>query len=237
MSQRKPLRERLPRLPADPKRHEGDERAVEIGVPAVGALHADWTTVRPDAPLVVFAHGSGSSRRSPRNRAVAARLRNAGFGTLLLDLLTEAEEGIEQRGGRLRFDVNQLADRLVAATEWVDARRAPPPAIGYFGASTGTAGALVAAVRQGNRIAAVVSRGGRPDLAGQALPLVTAPTLLIVGGHDLDVLKLNEQARQAMHGPRQLAVVAGATHLFEEPGALEQVATLAVDWFDRYLPM
>jgi pimeloyl-ACP methyl ester carboxylesterase len=211
------------------------EQAVEIGVPAVGTLRADWTTVGPDGPLVVFAHGSGSSRRSPRNRAVAARLQDAGFGTLLLDLLTEAEDELEQGGGRLRFDVDQLADRLVDAVEWIDARTAPRPAIGYFGASTGAAGALVAAVRQGDRIAAVVSRGGRPDLAGDVLPLVTAPTLLIVGGDDPAVLELNEQARQAMRSPRQLAVVPGATHLFEEPGALEQVAGLAADWFARYL--
>jgi alpha-beta hydrolase superfamily lysophospholipase len=207
----------------------------EIGVPGVGILRADWTTVRPDNPMVVFAHGSGSGRRSPRNRAVAAHLQDSGFGTLLLDLLTEAEDDLEQRGGRLRFDVDQLATRLVVAVEWIDGQVDPRPAVGYFGASTGAAGALVAAVRQGNRIAAVVSRGGRPDLAGDLLPLVTAPTLLVVGGADQAVLNMNEQALGQLRCPRQLEVVPGATHLFEEAGALEQVAGLARDWFARYL--
>jgi dienelactone hydrolase len=212
-----------------------DEQPVEIDVPGVGVLRADWSTVRPGGPLVVFAHGSGSGRRSPRNRAVAARLQEGGFGTLLLDLLTEGEEELEQRGGRLRFDVDQLADRLVASVEWVDGRVEPPPRLGYFGASTGAAGALVAAVRQRERIAAVVSRGGRPDLAGDLLPLVTAPTLLIVGGHDRAVLGMNQQAFGQLRAPARLEVVPRATHLFEEPGTLEQVAELAVDWFATYL--
>jgi dienelactone hydrolase len=207
----------------------------EIDVPGVGLLRADWTIVAPDGPLVVFAHGSGSGRRSPRNRAVAAHLQNSGFGTLLLDLLTETEEDLEQRGGRLRFDVDQLATRLVAAVEWIDGQVDPRPAVGYFGASTGAAGALVAAVRQENRISAVVSRGGRPDLAGGLLPLVAAPTLLVVGGADHDVLSMNEQALGQMRCPRRLEVVPGATHLFEEPGALDQVAGLARDWFASYL--
>ena len=207
----------------------------EIDVPGVGWLRADWTIVAPDGPLVVFAHGSGSGRRSPRNRAVAAHLQDSGFSTLLLDLLTEVEEDREQRGGRLRFDVDQLATRLVAAVEWIDGQVDPRPAVGYFGASTGAAGALVAAVRQENRISAVVSRGGRPDLAGDLLPLVAAPTLLVVGGADHDVLSLNEQALGQMRCPRRLEVVPGATHLFEEPGALDQVAGLARDWFASYL--
>jgi dienelactone hydrolase len=207
----------------------------EIDVPGVGLLRADWTTVRPDGPLVVFAHGSGSGRRSPRNRAVAAHLQDSGFGTLLLDLLTEAEDDLEQRGGRLRFDVDQLATRLVAAVAWIDGRVDGRAAVGYFGASTGAAGALVATVRQDDRISSVVSRGGRPDLAGDLLPLVTAPTLLIVGGADQAVLNMNEQALGQMRCPRQLEIVPGATHLFEEPGALQQVAGLATDWFARHL--
>jgi putative phosphoribosyl transferase len=218
------------------ERGEGDaERSVEIGVPGVGVLPADWTTARPGGPLVVFAHGSGSGRRSPRNRLVAARLQEAGLGTLLLDLLTRDEDGREQRGGRLRFDVDQLAGRLIAAVDWVDGQVTPPPGLGYFGASTGTAGALVAAVRQERRISAIVSRGGRPDLAGDLLPLVTAPTLLIVGGADTAVLKMNEQALDQMRVTRRLEVVPGATHLFEEPGALTRVAGLAAGWFARYL--
>jgi len=195
----------------------------------------DLTVVQPGGSLVVFAHGSGSSRRSPRNRAVAARLQSEGFGTLLFDLLTEEEEQAERRGARLRFDVDELATRLVAAVEWVDRELDPKQPVGYFGASTGAAGALVAAVRQGSRVGAVVSRGGRPDLAGDVLPLVEAPTLLIVGGEDRAVLEMNEQALARMRCDRRLDVVAGATHLFEEPGALEQVAELAAGWFRTYL--
>jgi dienelactone hydrolase len=212
-----------------------DEQSVEIDVRDVGVLRANWATARPDGPLVVFAHGSGSGRRSPRNRAVATRLQEGGFGTLLLDLLTEEEEEWEQRGGRLRFDVDQLADRLIAAVDWVDGRVEPPPRMGYFGASTGAAAALVAAVRQGERISAVVSRGGRPDLAGDALPLVTVPTLLIVGGRDRAVRELNQEALSRLRAPAHLEVVPGATHLFEEPGTLQQVADLAVTWLARYL--
>jgi pimeloyl-ACP methyl ester carboxylesterase len=162
-------------------------------------------------------------------------LQARGFGTLLLDLLTAAEDDVEQRGGRLRFDVDQLASRLVTAVDWVDGRLQPPPRIGYFGASTGAGAALVAAVRQGQRISAIVSRGGRPDLAGAALPLVTAPTLLIVGGRDREVAELNAQALRRLRGPGQLEVVPGATHLFEEPGTLAQVADLAAAWFARWL--
>jgi dienelactone hydrolase len=192
--------------------------------------------VAPGGPLVVFAHGSGSSRHSPRNQAVARRLHADGFGTLLLDLLTEAEDALERGGGRLRFDVDRLADRLVAAVGWLDARpELRPEVIGYFGASTGAAAALVAAARQGDRIAAVVSRGGRPDLAGDALPLVTAPTLLIVGGRDREVLELNERASRRMRCEHRLEVVDGATHLFEEPGTLERASELAAGWFARHL--
>jgi dienelactone hydrolase len=210
------------------------EAAVEIDVAGAGILRGDLAAAGPDGPLVVFAHGSGSGRHSPRNRAVAARLQAEGFGTLLLDLLTEAEERVELRGGRLRFDVDQLADRLVAVVDWVD-RRGDQPALAYFGASTGAAGALVAAVRQESRISAVVSRGGRPDLAADLLPLVTAPTLLIVGGRDPVVRELNEQAYAQMRCQRRLEVVEGASHLFEEPGALEAVADLAAGWFAGHL--
>lgn len=209
---------------------------VEIRLPEVGVLGADLETARSGGPLVVFAHGSGSSRRSPRNRAVARRLQRDGFGTLLLDLLTADEDEREQRGGRLRFDVDQLATRLVGAVAWLDAQPdlATSP-VGYFGASTGAAGALVAAARQGERISAIVSRGGRPDLAGELLPLVQAPTLLIVGGRDTAVVQMNQQALAQMVCERDLRVVPGASHLFEEPGTLDQVADLAAGWFHQHL--
>lgn len=188
----------------------------------------------PPAPsgLVVFAHGSGSGRRSPRNRLVAGRLEAQGLATFLVDLLA-ADEGGDRR---LIFDVRLLAERLAAAT--LRATALPALArlpIGYFGASTGAAAALVAAAASGG-IAAVVSRGGRPDLAGMALESVLAPTLLIVGGRDLPVIPLNEAAFGRLRCERELVVVPGATHLFEEPGALERVAELAAAWFDRYLP-
>lgn len=210
-------------------------RSVIIDVPEVGSLGADLATVTPDAPLVVFAHGSGSSRHSARNRAVATRLNLEGISTLLLDLLTPAEDEAEARGGRLRFDVAQLSDRLVAAVDWRLKRPDPPPrAIGYFGASTGAAAALIAAAED-DRIAAVVSRGGRPDLADEALPKVTAPTLLLVGGRDPEVLTLNQRAYDRLTCPKELKVVPGATHLFVETGTLERVADLAADWFGKHL--
>jgi putative phosphoribosyl transferase len=182
--------------------------------------------------MVVFAHGSGSSRLSPRNQYVARQLRAAGLGTLLLDLLTPDEEG--QRA--LVFDVALLGGRLARVARWVMSR--PETAacrLGYFGASTGAGAALWAAAEPDAQVAAVVSRGGRPDLAGDRLPWVQAPTLLVVGGADTTVLDLNEQAQARMQCETSLAVVPGATHLFEEPGALEQVARLAVAWFDRCL--
>lgn len=188
--------------------------------------------VFPDRPegVVIFAHGSGSSRLSPRNREVAARLGQAGFATLLLDLLTP-EEGLDRRNA---FDVDLLTQRLLAATRWLQARSPSQPVpIGYFGASTGAAAALCAAALLGDQIGAVVSRGGRPDMAGGALRLVTAPTLLIVGGDDRAVLQLNEEAAAQLRCRHELSVVAGATHLFEEPGALERVGDLAADWFTR----
>jgi dienelactone hydrolase len=186
--------------------------------------------------VVLFAHGSGSSRLSIRNRHVAQILRNAGIGTLLFDLLTRDEEAVDQITGRLRFDIPFLALRLGSATKWLrnqpEAHELP---FGYFGASTGGGAALVAAADMPDQVSAVVSRGGRPDLAGEALKRVQAPTLLIVGGEDTAVIRMNQDARREMRGPVELAVVPGATHLFEEPGTLEEVAKLAVHWFDRHL--
>jgi pimeloyl-ACP methyl ester carboxylesterase len=186
--------------------------------------------------VVLFAHGSGSSRFSSRNRFVAEALRSAGFGTLLMDLLTRQEEAADEYTGHLRFDIGLLADRLIAATEWlkreIDTRDLP---VGYFGASTGGGAALVAAAQQPARVSAVVSRGGRPDLAGDALPGVRAPTLLIVGGDDLPVIAMNRDAMTHMRCEVRLEIVPGATHLFEEPGALEEVARLAGEWFTLHL--
>lgn len=186
--------------------------------------------------LVVFAHGSGSSRSSPRNRAVAQSLEDRGFGTLLMDLLTREEEAVDLRTREHRFDIGLLARRLVAATDWLQQRedlaRLP---IGLFGASTGAAAALIAAAERPALARAVVSRGGRPDLAGPALQGVRAPTLMIVGGDDDVVIGLNEEAIAQMSADVELAIIPGATHLFEEPGALEEVSRLAGEWFGRYL--
>jgi pimeloyl-ACP methyl ester carboxylesterase len=186
--------------------------------------------------LIIFAHGSGSSRLSSRNRFVASVLQEAGFATLLLDLLTAAEEKIDARTTHLRFDIKLLATRLMQATEWAAEHSvlgAFTPA--YFGASTGAAAALIAAAELSNRIQAVVSRGGRPDLAAPVLPRVMPPTLLIVGGDDVHVIELNEKALVQLQCEKRLEIVPGATHLFEEPGTLEQVAALATDWFVRHL--
>lgn len=204
-----------------------------------GSVHLDGDLAIPDgaAGIVVFAHGSGSSRNSPRNRSVAAALQDAGLATLLFDLLTPDEEQVDLSTRELRFDIGLLADRLVGATEWLaDAlatRRLP---IGYFGASTGAAAALVAASRVPDPVAAVVSRGGRPDLAGDALAKVSCPVQLIVGGADIQVLQLNRQAAEQLSGEVTLEVVPGASHLFEEPGALEAVADLAAGFLTRHLP-
>lgn len=186
--------------------------------------------------VVLFAHGSGSSRHSPRNRAVAAELRTAGLGTLLIDLLTEAEEWHDRATSEHRFDITLLARRLVAAIDWLDVQpdtRGLPVAL--FGASTGAGAALVAAAERPARVLTVVSRGGRPDLAGDALEAVRAPVLLIVGGEDHHVLRLNQEAARRLSGPHTLRIVPGATHLFEEPGALEQVADIARQWCDDRL--
>lgn len=213
----------------------GQDCDIDIEIPA-GAVTLEGHLYLPDRPpgVVVFAHGSGSSRHSPRNRFVASVLQEAGLGTLLLDLLTPEEE----RDRANVFDVELLAGRLAVAVRSVrdlDRPDAAGAAIGLFGASTGAAAALWAAADPGLQVAAVVSRGGRPDLAGARLAAVTAPTLLIVGGEDRVVLGLNDQAALQLSGPHRLAVVPGATHLFQEPGTLAQVARLASDWFGQHL--
>jgi putative phosphoribosyl transferase len=209
----------------------------EVGIPAGDRTLAGILDL-PSKPLgvVMFAHGSGSSRLSPRNQAVARDLRGSGFGTLLMDLLTEEEEAEDAQTGALRFDIPLLAQRVTAAVDWVsgDERTVDLP-IGCFGASTGAAAAIVAAAARPDRIGAVVSRGGRPDLADEALGSIRAPTLLIVGGNDPEVIELNRQALQRLAAESRLEVVPGATHLFEEPGALDEVARLASDWFVRHL--
>jgi dienelactone hydrolase len=206
-----------------------------VTLPAGRAALTGDLTVPPDARAVVlFAHGSGSSRHSPRNREVAAGLRTAGLGTLLIDLLTEDEERLDARTAELRFDIALLGRRLVAALDWL--AREPGTSglpVVLFGASTGAAAALVAAARRPDRVRAVVSRGGRPDLAGDALDAVRAPVLLIVGGRDTHVLRLNEEAAGRLPTPPTLHVVPGATHLFEEPGALDEVTDAARQWCEQ----
>jgi dienelactone hydrolase len=206
---------------------------VDVGSATVeGDLHVPF---RP-AGLVIFVHGSGSSRFSPRNRAVARALEDRGHGTLLLDLLTPAEDARDAISRDLRFDIPLLGRRVIAITDWVQSRPDLwPLPIAFFGASTGAAAALIAAATRPEVSRAVISRGGRPDLAGDALPRVLAPTLLIVGGDDVPVLELNRSAMRRMRAPVEMKVVDGATHLFDEPGALEQVASLAADWCDRHL--
>jgi dienelactone hydrolase len=186
--------------------------------------------------IVLFAHGSGSSRHSSRNQFVARQLNDARLGTLLVDLLTQQEEAVDAVTRHLRFDIQLLADRLNAAIAWLgEHRETQALRVGLFGASTGGGAALVAAAHDPERVAAVVSRGGRPDLAGDALPRVRAPTLLIVGGDDRQVIALNEQAMRQMRADVRLEIVPGASHLFEEPGTLDRVADLARDWFVRHL--
>jgi putative phosphoribosyl transferase len=211
------------------------ERPVQIPQDGV-AVQGDLTIPEGAAGIVVFAHGSGSSRHSPRNRMVAATLRARGLGTLLMDLLTAEEEAAERWSRHLRFDIGLLARRLAGAAEWLaEEPAARDLAIGYFGASTGAAAALVAAAHRPAGVAAIVSRGGRPDLAGDRLPDVRAPTLLIVGALDEVVIGLNRSAYDRLTVERRLEIVPGAGHLFEEPGALEEVARLAGDWFTRHL--
>jgi dienelactone hydrolase len=220
-------------------RNASVERLVPARIPLEGGAALEGELILPSRMrgIVLFAHGSGSSRHSPRNRRVAERLRERGAATLLFDLLTSAEEAADERTRTLRFDIPLLAKRLIAATRRLDTlRETDGLGVGYFGASTGAAAALIAAAALPDRIAAVVSRGGRPDLAGEALPHVRAPTLLIVGGRDEAVVELNRQALAQLECKRTLHLVPGATHLFEEPGTLAQAADAAADWFDAHWP-
>ena len=213
---------------ADNNNRQIEIRSGDVILPGELILPADAQGV------VLFAHGSGSSRHSPRNQFVARTIRDAGVGTLLFDLLTKEEETIDARTAHLRFDIGMLAQRLVDATEWVE-NEFDQLRIGYFGSSTGGGAALVAAAVKNHDVSAVVSRGGRPDLAGDALPMVKAPTLLIVGGLDYPVIDMNRWAYRRLNVEKELVIVPGASHLFEEPGTLERVAQLAADWFQTYL--
>ena len=209
----------------------------EVNIPA-GTVTLKGELIIPDgaAGLVVFAHGSGSSRHSPRNKFVAEVIRNSNLGTLLFDLLTAEEESVDVYTRHLRFDIGLLARRLVAAASWLKRLEETQHfRIGVFGASTGAAAALVAAAELGDVVGAVVSRGGRPDLAGEALAQVNSPVLLIVGGLDDVVIGLNEQAYAQLHCVKAMKIVPGATHLFEEPGTLQSAADLAAEWFGQYL--
>src|SRR5215207_873795 len=213
----------------------GEGRAVRV---SAGPVELEGTLGVPqgDRGVVLFAHGSGSGRYSPRNRYVARVLREAGLAALLIDLLTAEEEEVDLRTRHLRFDIELLAQRLAGATDWL--RRNPDTRdlrIGYFGASTGAGAALIAAAERPDDAFAVVSRGGRPDLAGEALSLVRAPTLLIVGGEDEPVIRMNEEALARLRVEKRLEIIPGAGHLFEEPGALEEVARLAAEWLARHL--
>lgn len=213
-----------------------NERPVRVPAGPV-LLDGDLTIPRGAQGLVLFAHGSGSSRHSSRNRYVAQVLQEGGIGTLLMDLLTPEEERVDLYTRHLRFDIGLLADRLIAAIRWLNEQEGTRDLpVGLFGASTGGGAALVAAAREPTRIASVVSRGGRPDLAGDCLAHVGAPVLLIVGGHDQPVIELNEAAQAQLRCENRLEIVPGATHLFEEPGTLEQVARLATEWFRHHFP-
>jgi putative phosphoribosyl transferase len=207
------------------------EQLVQIPIDSI-KIEGSLALPREAQGLVIFAHGSGSSRFSPRNNFVARVLREADIGTLLMDLLTEDEDAVYQ----IRFNIDLLTERLLLATKWLQKQpRTKDLVNGYFGASTGAAAALKAAVAEGSKIGAVVSRGGRPDLAEEALAYVQSPTLFIVGGNDHIVIELNREAYAKLKGKKQLVIVPGATHLFEEPGALEEVARLATEWFKQYL--
>jgi putative phosphoribosyl transferase len=209
-------------------RHAPIGREVVIAPFGVGGYLA---RPKPGYGIILFAHGSGSGRHSPRNQFVARTLQQSGFGTLLFDLLT----GREAQDRNNVFDIDLLAERLRGATDWLREHEDSQARIGYFGASTGAGAALAAAADAPQSVAAIVSRGGRPDLAGSRLSAVTAPTLLVVGGADTDVLALNRRALAQLAGEKQLSVVPGATHLFEEPGTLEQVVDLANHWFETHL--
>jgi putative phosphoribosyl transferase len=208
-----------------------------VKIPAGSAtINGNLIITQKAKGIVLFAHGSGSGRFSPRNTKVAREINAAGIATLLIDLLTEEEEAIDIYSGEFRFNIELLAKRLVFATEWLKKNpKTKNLTVGYFGASTGAAAALIAAAKLPDWTKAVVSRGGRPDLAGKHLSKVKAPTLLIVGGDDVQVLELNKQAMAQMTAEKKLTVVSGATHLFEEPGKLEEVGKLAINWFSRFL--
>jgi len=213
--------------------HTMTERAIKI---TAAGLDGDLVVPESARGAILFAHGSGSSRHSSRNRYVAEVLQHGGFATLLLDLLTAAEEEVDLRNRRLRFDIDLLAGRLMQATDWL--QREPETSdlpVGYFGASTGGGAALVAAASRPSAVGALVTRGGRPDLAGPFLPAVKTPTLLIVGGDDDIVIQLNREALAKLRCEKRLSIVHGATHLFEEPGTLEKVSKLALTWFQQYL--
>ena len=220
-----------------PKENISGSAPAEVRIPCSDATLDGELAIPPGARgIVVFAHGSGSSRHSPRNQFVARVIRQSGNGTLLFDLLTADEEREDIVTRRLRFDIGLLATRLVEVTRWLDSQAEfSDLGIGYFGSSTGGGAALVAAAEVGKRIGAVVSRGGRPDLAGEALPKVQSPTLLIVGGRDEVVIQLNEEAFAELRCEKEMNIVPGATHLFEEPGTLEEVANLAAAWFRDHL--
>jgi dienelactone hydrolase len=208
---------------------------VQIPVDSV-TLEGNLTIPVKSQAIVLFAHGSGSNRYSVRNQLVAQALARSGLSTLLVDLLTAREDAIDQQTHHLRFDIGLLALRLTAAIDWLANNPSTSNLqIGLYGASTGAAAALVAAAARSTQIGAVVSRGGRPDLAGQSLAQVRAPTLLIVGGHDLVVVRLNREAYDALRTLKAMEIVPGATHLFEEPGAMERVSVLTRDWFIKYL--
>ena len=212
----------------------GIARARDVQIRSGAAmLHGDLSIPTGAQGVVLFAHGSGSSRHSPRNQFVARTIREAGVGTLLFDLLTAEEEAVDARTGHLRFDIGLLAARLIDATYWLKGEYYLR--VGYFGSSTGGGAALVAAAELGEIVSVIVSRGGRPDLAGDALPQVKSPTLLIVGGLDYPVIEMNEEALARLRCEKELKIISGATHLFEEPGTLEQVADLAAEWFQRHL--
>lgn len=211
------------------------EEAVRIPVDST-TIEGDLVTVEGSDGIVLFAHGSGSSRHSPRNRFVAQRLQEGNLSTLLADLLTREEEDIDMETRRLRFDIDLLAGRVVGAIDWLKQREQTRNLrVGCFGSSTGAAAALIAATKRPEHVQAVVSRGGRPDLAGAILPQVKAPTLLIVGGNDVAVLKLNEAALSRLRVEKKLQIIPAATHLFSEPGALESVAQAAREWFQRFI--
>jgi putative phosphoribosyl transferase len=215
-----------------------DIQATSLTIPAGNVtLAGDLVLPVHASGIVLFVHGSGSSRHSSRNKYVARVLQSAGISTLLFDLLTEEEEAIDLRTRHLRFDINLLAQRLIEVTRWIQQQpQTGRLKVGYFGASTGGGAALVAAAALGDEISAVVSRGGRPDLAGESLSRVTMPTLLLVGGWDTPVIGMNRDAYEQLHCEKAMKIIPAASHLFEEPGKLEDVARLSAEWFVRYMP-